>query len=485
PDTLTVTPSPPATDLVPSPVIQALVSDKGDFSLPKYFKFCADFHAMHARRDALADADERLLCDCDLQDTRFVIYTNKTVQRGRPPRQPPPAPLQQLVFPFEDIMDTGAPGDADNIFCLSGRDQAALDVFNGHSSENLYKTFFLPRLRIFCRQSHAEELDAIIYKEMNEMFGGPLGRIETYVPKYIQNFKDWSQEDHQDECITEASDRLEKIFEADIVNLARSAAGDDAFVFEPAFCTHIRDTLADHSAIRICVQGVPPGHRAAKLLQVLDENYADRWMYVGNTVNALFPTAALVAVCEKLCDVLVLDVEEVDDKILRLVKDVPGGVKIVALVSSRNDALKKKYDDILSSWKDLFDDWKLEHLQKNIQETFLDTELLFQMFPVDIENLSLTHRCGRRVGSCRCARWAEGGGAGRRQRDGALFLSALAAGGVAGRASPPPPDADESDGHRSAAHAAARERRGRRGGGCAALTSAPTTSRSPLPGATC
>ncbi|GLH17012.1 Protein of unknown function, partial [Gryllus bimaculatus] len=110
--------------------------------------------------------------------------------------------------------------------------------------------------------------------------------------------------------VSHVSGELEEAVGEDLRGRARAAAGDGALAFQAERCECVLRALtpAGGARVRVCVRGVRRGHRAAKVLQLLDERWPGRWVYVDEQAAVDLPADALRAVASR-SRVVVLDVD--------------------------------------------------------------------------------------------------------------------------------------------------------------------------------
>ncbi|GLH07505.1 Reticulocyte-binding protein 2 homolog a [Gryllus bimaculatus] len=268
--------------------LKTFVNDK-NFLLKKYFEFFLKLRSWYqlASSHQPLDAEQRILCEGSLDDCRFDEGIHKMAH---------------------DILNTGEGQNC--VLHFSQKDKVVWSHLNGDSNEKIYQQEFLPLLRLFCDQSTSDMLDSLITTEIKTVFGKSLPQLNLFYFQYLEFLKGWANNDGRNYCLTENSGEFEWIIAEHLRREARKISQMELLEFK--------------------VADVPAGIRAAKVLQLLEAEQQDSWIYVDSEVLRQYDLQALTAVCQAAhCRVLVLDVEVVRRKLKQLVLAVAGAVKVV------------------------------------------------------------------------------------------------------------------------------------------------------------
>ncbi|GLG99046.1 Protein of unknown function, partial [Gryllus bimaculatus] len=178
------------------------------------------FASRHSARD-LAE-DEELLHQCSLDDVRMVLFTNRPVKRRRD------APDgEHLDFPLEDVLRTGA-AQTDGVFSFGRADEEVWNLLSGDPQSDVFRREFLPRLRVFSAQAHANRLDALLGAELDAAWGAPLPRNEALLAGLVAFLRAWALDDDCGAPLTHDSRELQALVLAALARRAEAAAGGGA-----------------------------------------------------------------------------------------------------------------------------------------------------------------------------------------------------------------------------------------------------------------
>ncbi|GLH15834.1 Uncharacterized protein GBIM_20255 [Gryllus bimaculatus] len=348
----------------------------------KYFDFYERLQNLFSSGTGLPgiEEDDGVLYESSKGEVLLVLYTTKEGSSLKPQLQP----LKDSILPvLEDIFKTNGEQSA---FSFTPEDEQVWNLFEGENCEKVksYKHEFLPRFRVLCNQLHAENLDGLIAEELNGLFGCHLPNARYHQMDYVQLLREWSQDPDSNYCLSEESGDLEWVLAQDIRRHARLAAGDGAVVFREDGCAELRKAL-EQGHLRVIVPGVPEGIRAAKLLQLLDQEFADRWLYTSAELLTQFPAPLLTALCKApQVEVLVIDANEVSQSLGDVINAVLDMVKLVRVCSVTHSEAAPKMGQLVEIWR-------LEHIKRNVEDKeekdILDRTVLYQGSLVQLRDL--------------------------------------------------------------------------------------------------
>ncbi|GLH10531.1 Ankyrin-2 [Gryllus bimaculatus] len=271
-----------------------LKSEKGDFSIKKYFElYKSALTAQTVTESSSLSVDNILLHKENINDCRFIVYTTKVV-----PHQISSASNSSIDFPFSELFSTG---NEDDIFSFTERDEYVWNLLKNDDSCELYRHHFLPRLRIFTRQQRVVELDRLIAEEISEIFNGALPRSVGVA--FTEYFRTWWERDDS-ECITHASALLEKIVKYEIMNRTLSEAR-----VPDSTCELLAKRMDDKDICYLAFPGLLISERIAFCKFILEMDYSGRYIVLNDTEINMFPLSSIVVTCKKLCDAVAISTD--------------------------------------------------------------------------------------------------------------------------------------------------------------------------------
>ncbi|GLG95130.1 Protein of unknown function, partial [Gryllus bimaculatus] len=308
--------------------------------------------------------------------TKFVLYTTKDVMLGWQPS----SPRLQFAFPLEDIFCTT---DWGQILTFDESCQKIWNLIEG-PDEYLFRTEFLPRLRIFGGQAQPSALDQLIAEATTDALGGQLPRDEVFLFKYLSFLRDWWQSSEGD-CLTESTTELEDIIRDDI----NDSTCTECLFFQERYCEALANQLQDGHASYIVTPSIPASLRHSKLKLTFGKTLPRTFIIISNTNVEEYPLEALLSVCEKLAEEVVLTLDCVNEQVLHFAGEILArqtcNLRIVSSTWERSvhDVLARMAQRY-TTWSEV---WALGHMQDIEAQRLLEAHVLFQGHEVALQEL--------------------------------------------------------------------------------------------------
>ncbi|KAK7872108.1 hypothetical protein R5R35_005184 [Gryllus longicercus] len=318
----------------------------------------------------------QIIRECALEEFRFVFYTTMDVLPGWQPSTSTP----QFAFPFEDIFSTSSRGQ------ILTFDHSCQEIWNmmDSSEEDIFRREFLPRLRIFGGQSQASALDQLIAEAITDALGGQLPRTEAILSKYLLFLRDWWQSSKGD-CLTQSTTELENIIRDDI----NDSTCTECLFFQERYCEALANQLQDGHASYIVTPSIPASLRHSKLKLTFGKTLPRTFIIISDTNVEEYPLEALLSVCEKMAEEVVLNLDCVNEQALHFAGEILArqtcNLRIVSSTWERSvhDVLARRAQRY-TTWSEV---WALGHMQEIEAQRLLEAHVLFQGHVVALQEL--------------------------------------------------------------------------------------------------
>ncbi|GLG94459.1 Uncharacterized protein GBIM_01684 [Gryllus bimaculatus] len=336
-----------------------------DFNLRKYFKFHQRLKELKESSGDDLKGNEKLLRDWGQGECRFVLFTTREVL----PKSREKRAVSLQDFPFDDIFST----DQGQAFSFGETDKEVWGMFAGDGDETVFRSEFLPRLRVFSAQAQASALEPMLLRALEDALNGLPPLPDQLLSKYTTFLQQW-WDSNDGSCLSELTTEIEDIIRDDIHAKLHQLS------FREEFSNSLSLRVRDCCAAFIVIPGISQERRGSLIRSVLTKTHTDRFIIMTDAIVKDYPHEALFAICSKLCDEVVLCTDTRNNSLLAFVDRITSsGSKNLRVMSLEWDkemflVMKSQFHSV-SAWTER---WTLDRLDPNDQQTFLEKHVCFQ-----------------------------------------------------------------------------------------------------------
>ncbi|GLG95132.1 Poly [ADP-ribose] polymerase tankyrase [Gryllus bimaculatus] len=253
-----------------------------------------------------------------------------------------------------------------------------------HNTQIIRECAFEEFRFVFYTTMDASALDQLIAEATTDALGGQLPRTEAILSKYLLFLRDWWQSSKGD-CLTQSTTELEDIIRDDI----NDSTCTECLFFQERYCEALANQLQDGDASYIVTPSIPASLRHSKLKLTFGKTLPRTFIIISVTNVEEYPLGALLSVCEKLAEEVVLTLDCVNEQVLHFVGEILArqtcNLRIVSSTWERSvhDVVARRAQRY-TTWSEV---WALGHMQEIEAQRLLEAHVLFQGHEVALQEL--------------------------------------------------------------------------------------------------